>query len=50
MILGYVLKLDLNVSPTNLKVQKINSFSFKIFGIIIASFQVKNKLRKQEFF
>ena len=46
MILGYILKLGLKVCPTNVKVQKINNSTFKKFEIVIASFQVKNKLKK----
>ena len=44
--LGYVLKLDLKVRLTNVRVHKIEGSNFKMFEIVLASFQVKNKLKK----
>ena len=48
--LGYALKLGLKVFFTNVGVQKIDGFIFKIFKIVLASFQVKNKLESARFF
>ena len=44
MILKYTSKLDLKICPTNVKVQKIDNFTLKIFGIVLANFSIKNKL------
>ena len=38
MTLQYVLKLGLKVRFTNVGVQKIDSFNFKIFEMILISF------------
>ena len=46
MILGYALKLGLKICYTNVKIQKIDSSILKIFKMILASFQVKDKLEK----
>ena len=35
---------------TNVKIEKINGFTFKMFKMVLASFQVKNKLKKAWFF
>lgn len=48
--LEYTLKLDLNVCFTNIKAQKINTSIFKIFGINLANFQIKNKLNQAQYF
>ena len=50
MILEYTLKLDLKFRFINVGVQKIVSFTFETFTIVLASFQVKNKLGKAQFF
>lgn len=50
MILVYILKLDFQVYYTNIKAQKIDDSIFKIFKIVLASFQIKNKLKKTHFF
>ena len=50
MTLGYALKLGLKVRPTDGGAQKINSFTFETFGMVLASFQVKNKLGRAQFF
>ena len=46
----YTSKLDLKVHPTNLRAQKIDGSILKIFGIVLASFQVKDKLGRARFF
>lgn len=38
MILIYVAKLGLNVSQTNIGIQKINDFTFRTFKMVQASF------------
>ena len=50
MILGYALKLGLKIRPNNNKVQKIDNSTFEMFGIVLASFQVEDKLKKVCFF
>lgn len=42
IILAYVLKLALKIYLTNIKAQKIDGISLKIFEIVVASFQVNN--------
>lgn len=49
-ILGYTLKLGLKVCFTNIKAQKINDSTFEIFEIVLASFQVEDKLNQTRFF
>ena len=49
MILGYGSKLDLKNRSINVKILKINSSKFEIFGIILASFQIKDILKKARF-
>lgn len=46
----YVSKLGLKVRPTNVGVQKFDGSTLKIFGMVLASFQVENKLKKTRFF
>ena len=46
----YVSKLDLKICLSNVKVQKIDGFIVNIFKIVLASFQIENKLRKSSFF
>ena len=46
MISEYALKLSLKVCSTNVRAQKINSSIFETFEIVLASFQVEDKLRK----
>ena len=50
MILGYASKLDLKVYPTNGGAQKINDSNLEMFEIVLASFQVEDKLKKARFF
>ena len=38
MILEYALQLDLKIYFTNVKVQKINESTLKIFEMVLASF------------
>lgn len=46
MNLGYILKLGLTICFANIKIQKINSFIFKIIKIVLANFLVKDKIKK----
>lgn len=50
MIFVYIWKLDLKIDFINIKVQKIDSFSFKIFEMILTRFYIKNKLERVLFF
>ena len=47
---AYALKLDLKVHHTNIRAQKIDGSTLKIFGMVLASFQMEDKLRKVRFF
>ena len=47
---AYVLKLGLKVYSTNVGAQKIDGFILKIFEMVLASFQVEDKLEKAQFF
>ena len=42
----YTSKLGFKVHPTNIGAQKIDSTTLKIFKMVLASFQIENKLRK----
>lgn len=46
----YTSKLGFKVWKINIRAQKIDNFIVKIFKIFLASFQVKNKLKKVLFF
>ena len=46
----YTSKLGLKFYPTNIGAQKIDSCNFEIFGIVLASFQVEDKLGRTRFF
>ena len=50
MTLEYVSKLGLKVRLTNIKTQKIDNFTLKTFEMVLASFQVENKLERPWFF
>ena len=50
MALAYVSKLGLKVHSTDVRAQKIDGSTLKTFGMILASFQVKDKLGKARFF
>ena len=43
------MKLGLKICPTNIKAQKIDASTFKTFRMVLASFQMKNKLWKAWF-
>ena len=49
-ILAYIAKLGLKICQTIVKVQKSKVLFLQIFGIIIAYFQVSNKLGRAYFF
>lgn len=50
MRLAYAFKLDLKVRQTNVKAKKIDGSIFETFGIMLTSFQMKNKFKKARFF
>ena len=50
MTLAYTAHLSLKVKMTDVGVQKIEGFSIAIYGIVIATFQVVNKLDCSGFF
>ena len=50
MTSAYTPMLGVKICPTSVKAPKIDNYSFKTFGIIIASFQVKDKLDRAWFF
>lgn len=50
IILAYALKLGLKICRTNVKAQKITGFIFKIFEIVLARFQVEDRLGRVWFF
>lgn len=50
IILVYIAKLRLKIRFTKINVQKINNFILKMFKIILANFQVENKIRKARYF
>lgn len=46
----YASKLGLKVYSINIEAQKIDGSTFKIFGMVLASFQVEDKLERVRFF
>lgn len=46
----YISKLSFKVCYTNVRTQKIDSSILEIFGIVLASFYIKNKPKKTWFF
>lgn len=50
MILVYALKLGFAARYTDVKTQKIDGSIFETFEIVLASFQIEDKLRKTRFF
>lgn len=46
----YTLKLGLQVCHTNIRTQKIDGFTFKIFKMVLASFQIKDSTGRAGFF
>lgn len=47
---GYAKKLGFTIWKTNLGTQKIDGSALKIFGMVTANFQVKNKAGQLRFF
>ena len=47
---AYVLKLGLKVRQINVRAQKIDGSTLETFKIVLASFQVKDKLGRAQFF
>ena len=47
---AYISKLVLKVHPTDIKAQKIDGSTLETFGMVLASFQVEDKLGKARFF
>ena len=47
---AYVAKLGLKVQTSNIRVQKIDGSSLVTFGMVLANFQVENKLGRARFF
>ena len=45
----YIWKLGLKIYSINIGMQKIDSYTFKTFEIVLTSFQVNNKLEKAWF-
>ena len=50
MTLKYDLKLELKIHLTNIEAQKIDNSTLKIFGLVLASFQVEDKFKRVQFF
>ena len=50
MTIVYAAKLDLKVHHTNVRTLKIDSSTLKIFGMVLARFQAKDKLGRTRFF
>ena len=47
---AYASKLGLQVHRTNIEAQKIDGSTLKTFGMVLASFQVEDKLGRARFF
>ena len=47
---AYASTLGFQVQRTNIRAQKIDGFTLKTFGIVLASFQVEDKLGRARFF
>lgn len=50
MTLAYTAELGFKIWPTNIGAQKIYDSTFQTFEIVLASFQVDNKLKRVQFF
>ena len=50
MIPAYVSRLGLQARYTNVRAQKIDDSTLQTFGMVLASFQIKDKLRRAQFF
>lgn len=48
--LAYAAKLGLKIRKTNIKAQKIDNSTLETFEIVLANFQMKNKLNRIRFF
>lgn len=48
-MLVYILKLDFKICHVNIEIYKINNSIFKMFKIVLTSFQIKDKLEKAQF-
>lgn len=46
MTLAFITKLIIKIPPINVRTQKIYSFNFKMFEMILVNFQVKKKPKK----
>lgn len=44
MTLGYALKLGLKICHTDIRAHKIDSSLLKTFGMVLASFQMENRM------
>ena len=47
---AYASKVGLQICHNNVGAQKIDGFTLKTFGMVLASLQVEDKLRKAQFF
>ena len=47
---AYTLKLDLRVHPTNVEAQKIDGSTLKTSRVVLAIFQIDDKLKRARFF
>ena len=50
MTSAYISKLSFQAYHTNVKAQKIDGSFFQTFKMVLASFQVEDKLRRHQFF
>ena len=50
MTLAYISRLGLQVHRTNVGAQKIDGSTLQIFGMVLANFQVEDKLERTQFF
>ena len=50
MTSAYTAELGLKIQKTNIGAQKIDGFTFDTFGIVLATFQMENKLDTTRFF
>ena len=46
----YVKKLSFKTRKTNIRAQKIDGFTLQTFGMVIADFQIEDKVGKSRFF
>ena len=47
---AYIKKLGLKTRKTNIRAQKIDSSTFKTFEMMIANFQIEDKVARSRFF